>query len=148
MITALQNQIPSLQSSLGVKESEITRLGAEVELITAENVALASENAALKETIDADEESQPPTYLYNVEIKGDWVIDDYQEINDAFLNLDASIFIVGDGKLVIRNSYINVIMDYNFEHTINLGDEVSDESPVLELYNVTFSTEQCFVDYP
>jgi len=146
-LSGLQDQISELQSSLGAKESEITRLGDEVETLTAENAALATENAALKETLDAEDESQPLTYLYNVEIKGDWVIDDYQEINNALVTVDGSIFIEGDGKLVIRNSYLNYSLDYTREHILDVGEWGSDESPGLELYNVTVYNEGGWLYY-
>lgn len=74
-------------------------------------------------------------------ITGDWIIEDYQEITDTFVTLDGSIYVRGEGKLVIRDSYLNVTMDYNNEHQIAVGEPFSNDSPSLEMYNVVYDTE-------
>jgi hypothetical protein len=81
------------------------------------------------------------SYQYNRTITGDWIITDFQEINNSFVTLNGSIYIKEHGKLVVKNSYLNITMDYNNQHRIVVGEFMSEDSSSLELHNVVFDTD-------
>lgn len=62
-----------------------------------------------------------PGYLHTRDIDGDWIITDYQIIEDTMLDIDGSIRLEGDGHLVLRNCYMNFQQDFNNEHHIQGG---------------------------
>lgn len=91
--------------------------------------------------VTVSNEEDPPLAYQNVRvITGDWIITDHQEITNTMVTLDGSVFIKGDGKLVVRDSYFNVTMDYNNEHKIEVGEYLSTDTPSLEMYNVMIDT--------
>ena len=61
------------------------------------------------------------SYANTRDIKGDWVIDDYQLIEDTMLNIEGNILVEGEGHLVLRNCYMNFEQNYNNEFNIQAG---------------------------
>ena len=60
-------------------------------------------------------------YVNTRDIEGDWIIDDYQEITDSIVNIEGSIIVEGEGHLVVRNSYLHFLQDYNNEYKVQMG---------------------------
>ena len=86
------------------------------------------------------ESDEKPNYQKSMSITEDWIVEDYQIVEDTLITLDADLIVQGEGKLILRNSYLNITQDYNNEHHIQIGDWESDTSPEFVLENVYIDT--------
>lgn len=100
----------------------------------------------LWEDIDYTPVEALPVYLNTLTVSEDWIIEDDQLVEDTLITLDADLRVLGEGKLVLRDCYLNITQDYNREHHIQIGDWGSDASPEFILENVYIDTSQIWMN--
>ena len=98
------------------------------------------------EEIDYVPAEAPPVYQNIMTVSEDWIVEDYQLIEDTMITLDADLKVLGEGKLVLRDCYLNITQDYNREHNIQVGDGGSDDSPEFTLENVHIDTNYVWMN--
>ena len=91
-------------------------------------------------------EVAPSNYPKTMSVSEDWVVEDYQLVEETLITLDADLIVKGEGKLVLRDCYLNITMDFNKEHHIRVGNWGSEESPELVLENVHIDTNYIWMN--
>ncbi len=96
--------------------------------------------------IDVEPEEEQPEYQNVMIVTEDWIVEDTQVVEDTLITLDADLSVQGEGKLVLRDCYLNITQDFNREHHIQVGDWGSEASPELVLENVHIDTNYVWMN--
>lgn len=98
------------------------------------------------EEVEYVPEQEPPVYQNAMIVSEDWIVEDYQLVEDTLITLDADLKVLGEGKLVLRDCYLNITQEYNREHNIQIGDWYSEAEPEFVLEKVHIDTNYIWMN--